>query len=130
MSNEFILAWCKEHQFSENVAAIISYLNLSEKDLIEKDLIDEDTVYNNVYVGDDCYEVYGPKNATSLIKEEEDLVKDNAQMGAYSPSILKDYIDWDEYFEDHPIELGDILDLSEYDDYTFYYNTFYIKKED
>jgi len=129
MSNEFILAWCKEHQFTENVAAIISYLNFSEKDLIEKD-IDEDITYNTVYVGDDCYEVYGPKNADILIKEEEDLVKDNARMDICSPSALKDYIDWDEYFEDYPIELGDVLDLSEYDDYTFDYNTFYIKKED
>jgi hypothetical protein len=129
MSNEFILAWCREHHFTENVAAIISYLSLSEKDLIEKD-IDEDTAYNTVYIGDDCYEVYGPNNSASLTEEEEDLVKNNAQMDSYSPSALKDYIDWDKYFEDYPIELGDVLDLSEYDDYTFCYDTFYIKKED
>lgn len=129
MSNEFILAWCREHQFSENVAAIISYLNLSEKDIMnEEDLIDEDG--SCVYVGDDCYEVWGPNNTDSLIKDEEDLVKDNARMDICSPSILKDYIDWDEYFGDHPIELGDVLELSEFDDYTFNYDTFYIRKED
>ncbi len=127
MTQKFINAWCEEHGFSMKVGAIIALEGLKEKDLKEDNFGENGDSIEGM---EDTYTVYDEEDVRNMIDDREYDVKSDikGQLSKIDNSEIKDYIKWDEYFEDFPIEVEDILGDS-FTETSFCGYTFYIASE-
>ena len=96
MTDKFIQAWCEEHGFSNKVGAVIAYKEIEEKDL-NVDNYSEDN--EEIIVNDESYTVYNESDIYSMIKDEEDYIKDDIKslIDRYIKTLFL-VIDNDTYF--------------------------------
>lgn len=130
MTDKFIQAWCEEHGFSNKVGAIIAYKEIEEKDL-NVDNYSED--FEEIIVNDESYTVYNESDICDLIKDEEDYHKDQIKDQIYryiADYDIVDYIDFKGYFDDHEIDISDVIDKDRFIEFYFNNHYFYICDND
>lgn len=125
MTQRFISAWCYEHEFSEKLGAIIYFENLEEKDLDEDNFTEEGcyiTTPNKEYTVFDWTDVDG------MIEDKMNEIRDGILDSLHNSELIKDYINWDKYFNEHEINETNVLP-SDYEKIEFYNNTYFIIEE-
>lgn len=130
MTDKFIQAWCEEHGFSNKVGAVIAYKEIEEKDL-NVDNYSED--FEETIVDDESYTVYNESDIRDMIKDEEDYIKDEIKnlIYRYIPDYdIVDYIDYENYFINNPVDISNIIDEDRSTEFCFNNNYFYICDND
>lgn len=129
MTDKFIQAWCEEHGFSNKVAALIAYLEIEEKDL-NVDNYSENI--EEIVINDETYTVFDESDIKDQINceidDRENEIKRllDRSVNIYLPMDISDYINWDEYFDDSNINVWDVIDDTDFTEFCFNNQYFYI----
>ena len=129
MTDKFIQSWCEEHGFSNKVAALIAYLEIEEKDL-NVDNYSEDM--EEIVINDETYTVFDESDIKDQINceidDRENEIKRllDRSVNIYLPMDISDYINWDEYFDDSNINVWDVIDDTDFTEFCFNNQYFYI----
>lgn len=129
MTDKFIQAWCEEHGFSSKVAALIAYLEIEEKDLNVDDYSEN---LEEIVINDETYTVFDENDIKDQINCEIDDRENDIKrlldrfVNIHLPVDICDYINWDEYFDDSNINVWDVIDETDFTEFCFNNQYFYI----
>lgn len=129
MTDKFIQAWCEEHGFSDKVAALIAYLEIKEKDLNVDDYSED---VERIVINNELYTVFDESDIKDQINDEIRYQKDQIiqlleqHINPFLTIDIYDYIDWNEYFEDLDINVWDVIDKTDFTEFCFNNQYFYI----
>lgn len=131
MTDKFIQAWCEEHGFSSKVGAIIAYKEIEEKDL-NVDNYSENLA--EIIINGESYTVYDESDVYDMIKDKEDDIQDEIEdlihRYIFGYTNIVDYINFEDYFNDHKVDISNIIDEDRFKTFCFNYHYFYICNND
>lgn len=130
MTDEFIQAWCEEHDFSDKVAAVIAYKKIEEKDLNVDNYCEDN---EEIIIDNESYIVYSESDVCNMINDEQDDIKDNIKYKLYHyiPDYdIFDFIDFKEYFDNYGVDISDVIDENRFTVFCFNNRDFYICDND